>query len=1355
MFLHNLIRQFLKCPKRLPLRLILIVPFVLQIIGAVGLTGYLSFHNGQRAVNNLTTQWQIEVSDRIRQHLHSYLETSHLIENILANAVRQGQLQTQEQSSERYLVSMLKLLPSVNAIRYGNQQGEYIGTRYLEDGRLVISVSNSNSTNNLRTYTVDPQGNRVQFLNEMPNYDPRLHPWYRNARQNRKTTWSPTHIIFSQSQLGLTLSQPVYDDKGTILGVVGIDILLSEISKFLQSLNSTKTGQAFILERSGLLIASSTQQPTFTLNQGKAQRLLAANSQDPLIQLAAQQLTQRFGNLNQINSHQQLTFKFNGERYYLQISPLQEGRSLNWLIGVVVPESDFMNQINANNRTTIILCLGALIVAIILGIFTSNRIAKPLIRLSAASRRLARQADLGNLTGREFERSAKAKGVIELEILADSFQQMLNHLQTSFETLDRMNEELERRVEQRTAEIRLSEEKFILVFRYSSSPIIISTLEEGRLIEVNDSFLNITGYSQNEVIGHTIRDLNLWVNPENREQIIQILQSQGVVRDQEFNFHIKSGQVRTGLFSAEIINIDGQKCLLSIINDITENKKAREALFESQRALLTLMSNLPGMAYRMLNDPDWTCQFVNEGCYELTGYPVEDLIDNRPISYRQLIHPKDQALVQREILSAIIESRSFQIIYRIITATGELKWVWEQGRGIFSPEGDLIAIEGFISDITARQQAEEKVELLLAISQAISSAPDFQTALAVAINQMCEITGWVYGEVWVPAADGTALECSRRWYRQRTGIDPSLASALDKFREYSEILTFLPNEELPGRAWYRGKLEWISDLSTQPDDVLLRLKLAQECGLKSALSIPIIASDGIETQIEFKGESVLAVLIFFMLDGHQHNEYLIELISVVSAQLGTVLKQKKSEAEIRALFTAMRDIVLVLDASGRCLKVAPTNPVSLYKPPAELLGTKLHDWMPSTKANHLMRNIREVLLTQQTVNVEHSLPIGEQEVWLALSLSPLSEESVICVARDITESKLLEDKLRTSEKKMRVFFEAMTDIILVLDVQDNMIVNIEIAPTNPSRLYELAIDPIGQTIEQFFGGEKTEDWLIKIQQALSTQRTLKFDYNLMMGDNEVWFAASISPISEHSIIWVARDITDRKQAEEALRLEQDKSERLLLNILPEIIAQRLKQDQRAIAEHFDDVTILFADIVGFTPLSARLKPIDLVNLLNHIFSQFDQLAQQYGLEKIKTIGDAYMVVGGLPVTKENHAEAIAQMALDMQQAILQFQAQTQESFQIRIGINTGPVIAGVIGMNKFIYDLWGDAVNVASRMESSGVPGRIQVTAQTYERLREQFEFEERGAIAVKGKGKMTTYWLLGRKTSEVMSVLG
>lgn len=213
-----------------------------------------------------------------------------------------------------------------------------------------------------------------------------------------------------------------------------------------------------------------------------------------------------------------------------------------------------------------------------------------------------------------------------------------------------------------------------------------------------------------------------------------------------------------------------------------------------------------------------------------------------------------------------------------------------------------------------------------------------------------------------------------------------------------------------------------------------------------------------------------------------------------------------------------------------------------------------------------------------------------------------------------------------------------------------------------------------------------------------------------------------------------------------LKAEKDKSEQLLLNILPEAIAKRLKEDSEAIAENFDEVTILFADIVGFTPLSARLQPIQLVNLLNDIFSAFDALVEKYNLEKIKTIGDAYMVASGLPIPRPDHADAIADMALEMQAAVERFPTQHNEILQIRIGINTGVVIAGVIGKKKFIYDLWGDAVNIASRMESSGKPGSIQVTAATYERLKSRYVFIERGIITVKGKGEMKTYWLQGKK---------
>lgn len=214
----------------------------------------------------------------------------------------------------------------------------------------------------------------------------------------------------------------------------------------------------------------------------------------------------------------------------------------------------------------------------------------------------------------------------------------------------------------------------------------------------------------------------------------------------------------------------------------------------------------------------------------------------------------------------------------------------------------------------------------------------------------------------------------------------------------------------------------------------------------------------------------------------------------------------------------------------------------------------------------------------------------------------------------------------------------------------------------------------------------------------------------------------------------------------AIKAEQEKSERLLLNILPKPIAERLKREENTIADSFAEVTVLFGDIVGFTKLSACISAVDLVACLNEVFSAFDRLVEQHGLEKIKTIGDAYMVVGGLPIPRIDHAEAIAEMALDMQTEIARFNKETRQPLSVRIGINTGPVVAGVIGTKKFIYDLWGDTVNTASRMEMHSPTDCIQVTASTYERLRNKFLFEERGMVEVKGKGEMMTYLLIGRK---------
>lgn len=240
-------------------------------------------------------------------------------------------------------------------------------------------------------------------------------------------------------------------------------------------------------------------------------------------------------------------------------------------------------------------------------------------------------------------------------------------------------------------------------------------------------------------------------------------------------------------------------------------------------------------------------------------------------------------------------------------------------------------------------------------------------------------------------------------------------------------------------------------------------------------------------------------------------------------------------------------------------------------------------------------------------------------------------------------------------------------------------------------------------------------------------------------DDEVDFALSAA-----NLVAVCFETAERVRAQKEAARERERAEQLLLNILPGTIAKRLQAGEGLIADHFPEATVLFADIVGFTELSAGIPPQEVVALLNKIFSAFDQLAEDHGLEKIKTIGDAYMVVGGVPAPREDHTEAVVEMALKMLDRCAELSRGAHLPVSMRIGINTGPVVAGVIGIKKFIYDLWGDTVNLASRMESHGVSGNVQVTAAVYERLRGKYMFVERGSIEVKGRGQQTVFLLKG-----------
>jgi len=237
----------------------------------------------------------------------------------------------------------------------------------------------------------------------------------------------------------------------------------------------------------------------------------------------------------------------------------------------------------------------------------------------------------------------------------------------------------------------------------------ITSFADGRFIEVNDSFLRLMDYSLSEVIGNTVPNLNIWVNPEHRAAFRQVLHSEEVVRNWECELRVKSGNVVVVLLSAEIINLGGELCQLAVMTDITDRKAAEEALRESQRALATLMGNLPGMAYRFRNDSDRSLEFVSEGCYQLTGYHPQEFVDERKVSLSEITHPEDQERLWTAVQIALQENRPYQLTYRIISKEGNLKWIWEQGIGVFSNSGDVLALEGLIVDVTERKVAEDIV----------------------------------------------------------------------------------------------------------------------------------------------------------------------------------------------------------------------------------------------------------------------------------------------------------------------------------------------------------------------------------------------------------------------------------------------------------------------------------------------------------------------------------------------------------------------------------------------------------------------------------------------------------------------
>ncbi|MBE9205391.1 HAMP domain-containing protein [Nostoc sp. LEGE 06077] len=432
--------------KAFPLQLVLIIPFTVQIFGAVGLVGYLSFKNGRQAVNDLADQLMNRTNTIVQQHLDAYLSIPHKVNQINADAIAMGLLNVRDrQTIAKYFWKQMQAY-DLTYIGLGLTTGEGLGAARYDGKTVTIDDWSAKLPNNGRNYTTNQQGDRLRINNTF-EYNNFKENWYTEPMKAGKPIWSRIYTWNSPNGAYITAAtgRPIYDANQRLLGMVGADIHLLKLSEFLRQLDVSHFGQVFILERDGTLIANSSKQETFVLVKDEIKRIKATESPDLVVKNTAKQIEAKFTGFQSIHKPQKLQLQFEKDTNFVYVTPWHDQYGLDWLVVVSVPEKAFMAKIITNTQITVLLCLGALIIATIIGYLTSRWVIQPILRINLASQAMA---------SGDLEQTVKISQIEELNTLAQSFNYMAEELRQSFTALENSKAELEDRVEERTAELK-------------------------------------------------------------------------------------------------------------------------------------------------------------------------------------------------------------------------------------------------------------------------------------------------------------------------------------------------------------------------------------------------------------------------------------------------------------------------------------------------------------------------------------------------------------------------------------------------------------------------------------------------------------------------------------------------------------------------------------------------------------------------------------------------------------------------------------------------------------------------------------------------------------------------------------
>ena len=717
---------FSKIFSNISLQWVIIVPFVLQVVGAVGVVGYLSYRSGQEATEDLANQLLLQTSSRVSDRLNNYLQAPQTAIATNSYLLKQGKLNLEDQEQLRQqLWQQMLLTPSLPSSSFWGDDGKAISYFRIESKEIQAFVEkatgksiplgsmifNEAIPNQRRHYGVDPQGKSRELFFQT-NDDFRAVDWYKEAKNITKQSWTSISLAKIFPYLHMFAVVPVYDANGRFFGVFTATHTLSTISLFLNQLKFTATGQVFIIEKSGAIVATSLSEEASGLRKvnGKLARLTASDSQDDITREVSRQLTQQFGDLRNFKELKQLNVTVNSNKVFVHISPYQDGYGLDWLVITVIPESDFMGKIQTNLWHTFWLSGLTLIAAIGMGIWTSRRITRSLSHLTQATQSFSKN---------RVEQELPNTRIAEVKVLTESFRHMIMELQSADQLRLHYEHDLERQVTEKTMALTEAQR----IGRIGSWEFDVATGESTCSAEL----LHIIGLDPAMELPKYLNVFDRIIPADRIDLRIAVEEAiaHGTAYSLEFGNIRPDGSICYVISRGEAVR-DGQGKVIKLvgtITDISDRKQAEIALQSSESRFQEIAAASPGAIYTLITHADDSVQFEYMSAIfeEIHEIKIEQILDDSSL-YRNQIHPQDIEGYYKAYNSSKTTFQPFSHEWRIITPSGKLKWLQASSRLSQRKNGD-IAWHGVLLDITSRKQVEEllqRSEFILIEAQSIA-----------------------------------------------------------------------------------------------------------------------------------------------------------------------------------------------------------------------------------------------------------------------------------------------------------------------------------------------------------------------------------------------------------------------------------------------------------------------------------------------------------------------------------------------------------------------------------------------------------------------------------------------------------